>query len=192
MEHTDSDTATTVGSRSIRKTQSHGRIGEAAVTAKCWMHGIAAYNTGGLRANFGGSDLIIDTADPKTKKLVQVKTGYSPTKDKVYLTQCKGDSDLSQDKFVSDFVVFVNIDKKVGSTHNHDGKLSFEHLTFYVVPREAANNIYRDAVRSEHAKPLRTGGVRKLGNMSVTVTKEKMKAYLNAWRLIRTRGENEA
>lgn len=34
---------------SIRKTQSHGKIGEAAVTAKCWMHGIPAYNTRGLR-----------------------------------------------------------------------------------------------------------------------------------------------
>jgi hypothetical protein len=73
----------------LRKTQSHGRIGEAAVTAKCSMHGIPAYNTGGLRANFAGSDLIIDTLDPKVKRLIQVKTGYAPTRSKVYLTQCK-------------------------------------------------------------------------------------------------------
>jgi hypothetical protein len=33
----------------IRKQQSHGKIGEAAVAAKCWMHGIPAYNTAGLR-----------------------------------------------------------------------------------------------------------------------------------------------
>jgi hypothetical protein len=32
----------------IRKQQSHGRIGEAAVVAKCWMHGIPAYNTAGI------------------------------------------------------------------------------------------------------------------------------------------------
>jgi hypothetical protein len=47
----------------LRKTQSHGKTGEAAVTAKCWMHGIPAYNTSGLRANFAGSDLIVDTSD---------------------------------------------------------------------------------------------------------------------------------
>ena len=103
------------------------------------MHGIPAYNTGGLRANFAGSDLIIDTSDPKTKKLVQVKTGYSPTKDRVYLTQCKGEVDLHGDKFISDFVVFVNIDKKIGSTHSHNGEFSFEHLKFFIVPQAEAN-----------------------------------------------------
>src|SRR5688572_10682510 len=105
------------------------------------MHGIPAYNTGGLRANFAGSDLIIDAADPKVKRLVQVKTGYCPTS-RVYLTQCTGEADLSNDRFVSDFVVFVNIDQKVGGTHTHDGTLGFEHLAFYVVPRERANSIY--------------------------------------------------
>src|SRR5688572_11814378 len=99
----------------LRKTQSHGKIGEAAVTAKCWMHGIPAYNTGGLRANFAGSDLIVDTADPKQKLLIQVKSGYNPRSDLVYLTQCKGEEELQSTKFVSDFVVFVNIDRKVGN-----------------------------------------------------------------------------
>ena len=170
---------------SLRKQQSHGRIGEAAVSAKCWMHGIPAYNTGGLRANFAGSDLIIDTPNPKIKKLVQVKTGYSPTKEKVYLTQCKGEVDLEGDKFVSDFVVFVNIDKKVGSTHSHDGAFGFEHLEFYVVPQAEANAIYKSAVRSDYAKPLKTGGVRKLGNMAVVVTKKEMSKFLNAWQVMR-------
>lgn len=64
----------------MQKTQSHGHIGEAAVAAKCWMNGIAAYSTGGLRANFAGSDLLIDTKDPKVKRLVEVKTGYTPTR----------------------------------------------------------------------------------------------------------------
>lgn len=170
---------------SLRKQQSHGRIGEAAVSAKCWMHGIPAYNTGGLRANFAGSDLIIDTPNPKLKRLVQVKTGYSPTKDKVYLTQCKGDIDLEGEKFVSDFVVFVNIDKKVGSTHNHEGAFGFEHLQFYVVPHTEANAIYKAAVQRDFAKPLRTGGVRKLANMAVVVGKEEMSKFLNAWHLMR-------
>lgn len=160
------DSAPTVAAPVRRKTQSHGRIGEAAVAAKCWMNGIPAYNTGGLRANFAGSDLIIDTEDPKIKRLVQVKTGYSPTKDKVYLTQCKGDCDLVGNKFVSDYVVFVNIDKKAGSSHSHDGSLGFEHLTFYVAPRSAANSIYLAAVKRDHAIPLRTGGVRKLAHMA--------------------------
>lgn len=170
---------------SLRKQLSHGRIGEAAVSAKCWMHGIPAYNTGGLRANFAGSDLIIDTLNPKIKKLVQVKTGYSPTKDKVYLTQCKGEVDLEGDKFVSDFVVFVNIDKKIGSTHSHNGEFGFEHLAFYIVPQGEANAIYRAAVKRDFAKPLKTGGVRKLGNMAVVVTKEEMSKFLNGWQIMR-------
>ena len=171
----------------LRKTQSHGRIGEAAVTAKCWMHGISAYNTGGLRANFAGSDLIIDTADPKVKRLVQVKTGYAPTKRRIYLTQCKGECDLKGDKFVSDFVVVVNIDKTVGSTHAHNGELSFEHLTFYVTPREAANQLYRSAVQREYDRPLKAGGRRKLANMAVEVASEEMIPSLNAWHLMRRR-----
>ena len=96
----------------LRKTQSHGQIGEASVAAKCWMHGIPAYNTGGLRANCAGSDLIVDTVDPKTKLMIQVKAGYNPGASQVYLTQCQGDEELRSDKFVSDFVVFVNIDRK--------------------------------------------------------------------------------
>ena len=192
MKRPEKSSASEDNSPTLRKTQSHGRIGEAAVAAKCWMHGIAAYSTGGLRANFAGSDLIIDTDDPKTKKLVQVKSGYSPAKDRVYLTQCNGDSDLAGDKFVSDFVVFVNIDKKVGSSHSHDGSLGFEHLTFYVVPRAAANAMYRSAVQREYAKPLRTGGTRKLGNMAVTVSRAEAAPYLNAWHLMRAPAKNEA
>jgi hypothetical protein len=169
----------------LPKTVSHGRIGEAAVTAKCWMNGIAAYNTGGLRANFAGSDLIINTADPKVKRLVQVKTGYCSSGGKVYLTQCKGETDLTEEKFVSDFVVFVNIDKKAGTSHKHDGSLRFEHLSFYVVPREAANKIYKTAVQRDYAIPLRAGGTRKLANMAVTVPGNEMSPYLEAWHLMR-------
>jgi hypothetical protein len=176
--------------RSIRKTQSHGRIGEAAATAKCWMHGIAAYNTGGLRANFAGSDLIIDTSNPKVKRLVQVKSGYSP-KNRVYLTQCTGDADLSEDRFACDFVIFVNIEQKVGSAHKHDGALGFEHLTFYVVPRERANSLYQAAVRREFARPLRKGGTRKLGNLAVYVTTEEMEPYRDAWHLLRSQRDCE-
>jgi hypothetical protein len=84
----------------LKKTQSHGKIGEAAAAAKCWMHGIAAYSTGGLRSNFAGSDLIVDTPDPRRKLLVQVKAGYARAKD-VYLTQCGGEDDLTNDKFVA-------------------------------------------------------------------------------------------
>jgi len=72
----------------LSKSQSHGRIGEAAVYAKCWMHGIAAYFTGGLRNNFAGSDLIVETKDQRAKLWVQVKTGAPALKDHIYLTQC--------------------------------------------------------------------------------------------------------
>jgi len=51
----------------LRKSHSHGKIGEAAVYAKCWMHGIPAYFTGGLRSNFAGSDLIVETTDARKK-----------------------------------------------------------------------------------------------------------------------------
>ncbi len=147
----------------LRKTQSHGRIGEAAVTAKCWMHGIPAHNTNGLRANFAGSDLIVDTKDPRRKLLVQVKTGYSPAKGQVYLTQASGEGDLEDDKFKADFVVFVNIEKKAGEAHQHDGTLDFSHLSYFVVPVDAANKAFRAAVKREFARPLiKTGGTRKL------------------------------
>ena len=175
----------------LRKTQSHGKIGEAAVAAKCWMHGIPAYNTGGLRANFAGSDLIVDTADPKRKLMIQVKSGYNPRSDQVYLTQCKGEEELRSDKFVSDFVVFVNIDRKAGNRHQHDGTLGFEHLSYFVVPREAANRIYLQGVRRDHAKPLKTGGQRKLGNMAVNVALAEMKEFKDAWHLIRTGADVE-
>jgi len=169
----------------MRKTQSHGRIGEAAVAAKCWMHGIPAYNTAGLRANFAGSDLIVDTADPTRKLLIQVKTGYNPSADWVYFTQCAGDCDLTAPKFVSDFVVFVNLDKKVGNAHEHDGSLDFQHLTFYVVPRADANRLYLRAIERDYARPLKTGGTRKLGNMAVNVEAADMAAFKDAWRLVR-------
>lgn len=168
----------------VRKTHTHGRIGEAAVAAKCWMHGIPAYNTAGLRANFAGSDLLVDTADPRRKLLIQVKTGYSPADDKVYLTQCKGEEDLISDKFASDFVVFVNLDRRVGSTHEHKGELGFQHLSFFVVPREVANRVYRDAVNLEYERPLKTGGRRKLGNMSVNIPMNRLEQYKDAWGLI--------
>jgi hypothetical protein len=126
----------------VRKQQSHGKIGEAAVAAKCWMHGIPAYNTAGLRANFAGSDLLVDTPDPTRKLLVQVKTGYSPGPEWVYMTQCSGDDELLRRKFVADFVVFVNLDKKAGMQHQHDGTLDFQHLQFFVVPRDQANCLY--------------------------------------------------
>ena len=173
-------------SSTIPKTQSHGRIGEAAVAAKCWMHGIRAYNTGGLRANFAGSDLIIDTADPTRKRLVQVKTGYVPKIGMVYLTQSKGNQDLMDDKFVSDFVVFVNIDKRTGSSHSHDGSLDFKHLTFYVVPRAEANELFRSSVQRQHAKPLRAGGTRSLSNMAVLIDEAEMAEYRDAWWRIRS------
>jgi hypothetical protein len=168
----------------INKRQSHGKIGEAAVAAKCWMHGIPAYNTAGLRANFAGSDLLLDTKDPTRKLLVQVKTGYSAN-GTVYLTQCAGEHELEGDKFVSDFVVFVNIDRKAAEKHTHRGELDFAHLTFYVVPRERANFMYRTVLVAEHARPKRDGGQRKLGNMAVYVPIDDAAAYKDAWYLIR-------
>jgi hypothetical protein len=171
----------------LRKTQSHGKIGEAAAAAKCWMNGIPAYNTAGLRSNFAGSDLIIDIDDPTRKLLVQVKTGYSPGRDQVYLTQCKGECDLIENKFVADFIVFVNLDREAGNAHQHDGTLGFEHLTFYVVPREVANRVYMRAVNREYDRPLRTGGRRKLGNMAVVVPLDELAPYKEAWLQIRER-----
>ncbi|GIK36106.1 MAG: hypothetical protein LC130_28695 [Bryobacterales bacterium] len=169
----------------IRKAQSHGRIGEAAVSAKCWMHGIAAYNTGGLRANFAGSDLIIDTDDPRRKLLIQVKAGFNPRHDIVYLTQCTGAHELHEEKFVSDFVVFVNIDKKVGKAHQHEGLLDFQHLTYFVLSRVAANQIYSAAIRRDYERPLKTGGVRKLAGMAVNAPLEEMARFKDAWHLIK-------
>ena len=155
------------------------------MTAKCWMNGIPAHNTNGLRANFAGSDLIVDTPNPRKKLLIQVKTGYSPTKNQVYLTQASGDGDLSNDKFKADFVVFVNMDKKAGESHKHDGTLKFEHLKFYVVPEVTANAIFRKAVQRDYDKPLlKSAERRKLTNMAVNVPAEDMEQYQDAWHLI--------
>ncbi|MDH4450420.1 MAG: hypothetical protein QE265_07490 [Rhodoferax sp.] len=177
----------------IRKQQSHGKIGEAAVSAKCWMHGIPAYNTAGLRANFAGSDLLVDTRDPRRKLLVQVKTGYNPSPDWVYMTQCSGEEELGYPKFVSDFVVFVNLDKQAGTKHTHDGSLDFRHLSFYIVPREQANALYLAALKREHARPLiKTGGQRKLGNLAVNVAESEMRPFKDAWHLIKSAGASDA
>ena len=170
----------------LRKTQSHGRIAEAAVTAKCWMNGIAAHNTNGLRANFAGSDLIIDTDDLRRKLLVQVKAGYSPAKGHIYLTQASGQTDLTEDKFRADFVVFVNIDKKAGESHEHRGTLNFEHLIYYVVPVEVANTEFRTAVQREYDRPLlKSPEKRKLTNLAVYVAPESLSKYKDAWQLLR-------
>lgn len=171
----------------IRKTQSHGKIGEAAVAAKCWMNGIPAYNTAGLRANFAGSDLLVDTSDPTRKLLVQVKTGYRPSVDWVYFTQCSGEEELVRDKFVADFVVLVNLDRKIGEAHDHDGTLDFQHLSFYVVPRADANRLYKGALQREYDRPLiKTGGRRKLSNLAVNVAAVEMAQYKDAWHSLRT------
>ncbi len=169
----------------LRKNQSHGRIGESATTAKCWMNGIAAYNTGGLRSNFAGSDLLIETGDPRTKLFVQVKTGWPIKRGHVYMTQCCGEDELTKDKFDSDFVVFVNLDPKRGAAHQHDGTLGFEHLSFFVVPREEANRLYREAIEELYATPKRDGTKRRMGNVAVHVPPERIELYRDAWRLIR-------
>ena len=172
---------------SIRKTQSHGSIGEAAVTAKCWMNGIPAHNTNGFRANFAGSDIIVDTHDPRVKLLIQVKTGYCPAKGQIYLTQTSGEDDLSNDKFKSDFVVFVNMNKKAGESHTHRGTLDFTHLSYYVVPAAEANSIFRAAVLREYARPLIKNPEKKrsLSNMAVNVDPSIMETYRDAWKLLR-------
>lgn len=168
----------------LRKALTHGRIGEALVTAKCWMHGIPAHNTNGLRANFAGSDLIVDTANPRRKLLVQVKSGYARTSE-VYFTQSTGLQDLNMGKFKADFVVFVNIDHKIGQKHQHDGTLRFEHFSFFVVPVDDANRLYCDAVRREYARPKLDGGVRSLSGMAVYETPGTMEPYRDAWHLLR-------
>lgn len=164
--------------------QSHGRIGEAAVFAKCWMHGIPAYSTGGLRANFAGSDLIVETGDPRHKLWVQVKTGAPTGAKLIYLTQCAGENDLSQDKFAADFVIFVNIDKERAG-HLHDGSLDFTHLSYYVLPRDDANRIYLVSVRREFARPKKNGGVRSLVNMAVEAAPEEMIPFKDGWQRLR-------
>jgi hypothetical protein len=169
----------------LSKSVSHGRVGEAATYAKCWMNGIRAYHTGGLRSNFAGSDLIVETEDQREKLWIQVKAGAPAQKDSVYLTQCAGDGDLHCEKFSADFVVFVNLDAKKAQSHSHDGSLNFEHLTFYVVPRKEANRLYRNVVTHLAEKPKRDGGRRKLSNMAVHVPEEQMREYRDAWHRIK-------
>lgn len=169
----------------LRKSQSHGKIGEAAVFAKCWMHGIPAYFTGGLRSNFAGSDLIVETKSQRTKLWVQVKTGAPLLKEHVYLTQCAGDKDLGVTKFEADFVVFVNLEAKPAIGHAHEGELGFEHLSYYVVPALDANAAYQRWLKHWHEKPKRDGGVRKLGNMAVHVPMSEMVQFKDAWRLLK-------
>jgi hypothetical protein len=169
----------------LRKSQTHGRIGEAAAYAKCWMHGVPAYFTGGLRSNFAGSDLIVETGNQRNKLWVQVKTGAPILKDHVYLTQCAGDADLGVPKFDSDFIVFVNLNARFAKNHAHEGQLSFEHLSFYVVPAIDANAIFEKWLKHWHAKPKKDGGVRKLGNMAVHVPAPEMAKYRDAWMLLR-------
>ena len=164
----------------LSKSQSHGHIGEAAVFAKCWMHGIHAYNTGGLRANFEGSDIIVETSDPRSKLWVQVKTGAPTERNCFYLTQSAGVKDLDGDKFSADFVVFVNLDPRASKSHAHDGSLDFNSLSFYVVPRDAANLLYREDLQRCAAKPKRDGGLRKLGNMAVHAASDNMAKYRDA------------
>jgi hypothetical protein len=173
----------------LSKSQSHGRIGEAATYAKCWMHGIPAYYTGGLRANFAGSDLIVDTVDPRRKLWIQVKAGAPILKDHVYLTQCAGDTDLGGNKFSADFVVFVNLDVKFAKSHSHDGSLDFPALSFYVVPVAQANSIYREALQGWADKPKRDGDRRKLSNMAVHVRSEVMAEFRDAWHQLKIMAE---
>lgn len=167
----------------LRKTQSHGRIGEALVTAKCWMYGIPAHNTNGLRSNFAGSDLLVDTIDPRRKLLVQVKSGYAKTS-RVYFTQAAGLSDLDTPKFKADFVIFVNIDEKIGQRHTHNGSLGFEHFTFYVVPVDDANRLYKDALKREYTRPKLDGGVRSLSGLAVFAEPDTMDFYRDNWQLL--------
>lgn len=169
----------------LRKSQSHGKIGEAVTFAKCWMHGIPAYFTGGLRSNFAGSDLIVETKNQRTKLWVQVKTGAPILKDHVYLTQCSGDKDLGARKFEADFVVFVNLETRPALNHSHEGELDFEHLSFYVVPSDDANAMFQKWLEHWHKKPKRDGGIRKLGNMAVHVPASEMAQFRDAWHLLK-------
>ncbi len=101
------------------------------------------------------------------------------------MPSAKGEVDLTEEKFVSDFVIFVNIDKKAGTSHQHDGTLRFDHVAFYAVSREAANKIYKTAVQRDYAIPLWARGTRKLANIAVTVPGNEMSQYLEAWYLMR-------
>ena len=86
---------------------------------------------------------------------------------------------------IRDFVAFVNMDEKIGSKHQHDGTLKFEHFSFFVVPVEDANRLYREAVQRDYAKPKRDGGVRSLSGMAVYASPGTMEPYREAWHLLR-------
>jgi hypothetical protein len=168
----------------ITKQQSHGRICEAAVLAKCWMHGIPAFSTGGLQANFAGSDLVVRITDPLRTLWVEIKSGYPLRRDVVYLSQCSGPGELERDRFIADVVVFVNLDPVVAKRHAHDGQLAFQHLTYYVVPHAEANRLYREAVCRERDTPKRDGTARKLGGAALHVPMETMAPYRERWDLL--------
>lgn len=149
------------------------------------MHGIRAYNTAGLRAQFAGSDLVVETSNPRVKLWLQVKSGYPALKDHVYLTQCSAATDLEANKFSADFVVCVNIDPAAAVAHTHDGRLEFPHLSFFVIPRTEANELYRAIVTRESARPKRDGTQRSLRNMALHATPAEMASYRDAWSLLR-------
>jgi hypothetical protein len=75
--------------------------------------------------------------------------------------------------------------ERAGSTHQHDGVRDFKHLTFFVLSRDQANFLYRDAVQREYDRPLRAGGRRKLGNLAVYVSAREMAPFRNGWQQIR-------
>lgn len=173
-----------------RKTLSHGRIGEAAVYAKCWMYGIPAYFTGGLKMNFAGSDLIVDTENQRRKRWIQVKTGFPTRKNYAYLTQSTGEKDLTQPKFTVDFVVFVNLDATAAKNHTHNGQLDFRDLSYYVVPRDDANHLFRQALQGEAERPKRDGSKRKLANLAVEVPSATLEPYRDKWQLLKQTGDD--
>jgi hypothetical protein len=156
------------------------------------MYGISAYFTGGLRANFAGSDLIVETNNPRKKLWVQVKTGAPLLKEQTYLTQSSGERDLKGEKFSSDFVIFINLDLRVAKSHTHEGEMNFSHLSFYVVPSKAANRLYKRALNHWAEKPKRNGERRKLANMAVHVSDADMRKYKDAWHLIKSACDKRA
>jgi len=170
--------------KTIRKIESHGLIGEAAVYTKCWMHGIRAYFLGHLKRNFPGSDLILETDDPRRNLYVQVKTGYPTKKHEVYLAMHR-EKDLSEGKFTADFVVFVNLDPKVARTHTHKGELDFAAFSYYIVPGYEANSLFYEALQRKAQRPKRDGMPRKLTHGEVQAREEDMAKYRNAWRLLK-------
>jgi hypothetical protein len=170
------------------KQLSHGRIGEAAVYAKCWMHGIQAYFTGVLKHNFPGSDLLVAT-DRLQKRWIEVKTGYSVQKDGVYLTQSSGEDDLKKHKFTADFVVFVNLDPESAKKHTHNGELDFSDLAYYVVPRDEANRIFREALQRDADRPKKDGTKRSLKNVAVHASLKEIERFRDAWNLLKQSAE---